>query len=101
MRQLELRGLIAPGAAVCDLEGHRVGTVARVHAAARARPAVGDGAAQDVVELRVGFLGRRHLYVPVSAVLDVDRDGVILGLRRSELESGAWGHRPARLDRAT
>jgi hypothetical protein len=98
MRQLELRGRIPPGAAVCDLEGHRVGTVARVHGAARARPAAGAGAAEEVVELRAGFLGRRHLYVPLNAVLDVDRDGVILGLRKSELEAGDWGTRPAHLD---
>src|SRR5262245_43569095 len=97
MRQLELRGLIAPGAGVCDVEGQRVGTVARVHAAARTRPRVGV-AAEEVVELKVGFLGRRHLYVPVSAVLDVDRHGVILGLRKSDLERGDWGTRPTHLD---
>ena len=101
MRQLELRGLIAPGAAVCDLEGQRVGTVARVHPAPRARPAAADGATEEVVELRTGFLGRKHVYLPVSAVLDVDRDGVILGLRRSDLDRGAWGDRPAHLERAT
>jgi len=99
MRQLELRVLIAPGAEVCDLAGHRVGTVARVHRAARARPGAADGpAAEDVVELKTGFLGRRHVYLPVSAVLDVDRNGVMLGLRKGDLEQSGWATRPAHLD---
>ena len=98
MRQLELKGLIPPGAEVCDLEGHRVGTVARVHAGARAQPTAGDGAVEDVVELKVGFLGRKHLYVPLSVVLDVDRGGVMLCLRKSDLDHGDWRTRPAHLD---
>jgi hypothetical protein len=101
MRQLELRGLIAPGAEVCDVEGNRVGTVARVHGARRARPATGDDVAEDVVELKAGFLGRTHLYVPVSAVLDVDRGGVMLALRKRDLEHGDWSSRPANLDDAS
>jgi hypothetical protein len=101
MRKLELRGLIAPGAEVCDLEGEHVGTVARVHAANRVPPVVGGGdAAEDVVEVRAGFLGRKHLYVPVSAVLDAGRDGVMLGLRKRELDRRDWGTRPAYLDQA-
>jgi hypothetical protein len=100
MRQLELSPLIAPGAEVCDLEGHRVGTVARVHRAPPDRPAAqGDGAPpEEVVEVKGGFLGLKHLYLPVSAVLDVDRDAVMLGLRKSELEHGDWGRRPVHLD---
>jgi hypothetical protein len=98
MRQLELKGLIPPGAEVCDLEGRRVGTVARVHAAARAQSTAGEGAAEDMVELKVGFLGRKHLYVPVSAVLDVDREGVMLCLRKRDLDHSDWRTRPAHLD---
>ena len=100
MRQLELSPLIAPGAEVCDVEGHKVGTVARVHRAPPDRPgAQEDGATrEDVVEVRGGFLGLRHLYVPVSAVLDVGREGVMLGLRKSDLEHGDWCSRPTHLD---
>jgi len=101
MRQLELSGLIAPGAEVADVEGRKVGTVARVHRAPRDGSATGhDGVTrEDVVEVKGGFLGLKHIYLPVSAVLDVGRDGVMLGLRKSDLEHGDWASRPAHLDR--
>jgi hypothetical protein len=96
LRKSELTALIAPDVDVCDVDGAKIGTVARVHdAAAGGAAGAGETTREDVVEVRAGLLGLRHLYIPVSAVQDVTGDGVFLALRKSELEHGVWQTRPS------
>jgi len=102
-RELELADRAAAGMAVLDAGGQQVGTVVQVHR--RARVAPGDvGQVEEpphpaAVEVRTGFLGLgQHLYIPVDAIADVTGGGLVLTLRRDELDREDWRHRPAYLE---
>ncbi|HEV8635939.1 MAG TPA: DUF2171 domain-containing protein [Chloroflexota bacterium] len=96
LRKTEFAALIAPDMPVCDVDGAKIGTVARVHdAATGGATGAGEATREDVVEVKAGFLGLRHLYIPVSAVQDVSGDGVFLAVRNSELAHGDWQTRPS------
>jgi hypothetical protein len=66
---------IAPGMAVCDVSGEKVGTVARIG---------------DIVEVKTGPFGLGgHLYVPPDAVEAITEAGLIL--KHSKREFHAYG----------
>ncbi|HET7768971.1 MAG TPA: hypothetical protein VFN74_09340, partial [Chloroflexota bacterium] len=85
---------IAPGMEVYDTFDHKLGTVAHIH-----EGPVGTGGqpgANDVVEVRTGFLGLgKHFFIPRSAVRDVTEGGVFLAVSRDEVHQRGWDQRPA------
>ena len=73
---------IAPGMAVCDVSGEKVGTVARIG---------------DVVEVKKGLFGLGgHLYVPPAAVEAVTEAGLILKHSKSEFHAYGLDTRPVK-----
>lgn len=93
-------GRIVPDMDVCDVNGDRIGTVARVH---RREPATigGEGRPdqEDVIEVKTGFLGLgKHLYVPLSAIREVTQACVFLGASRDDVRRLNWDVRPAYLE---
>ena len=85
-------GPLKPGMEVCDVDGARIGTVARLHEAAIGGAAgAGEATREDVVEVRAGFLGLRHLYIPISGVQDVQitlRDDFTMTISPSTVRAG-------------
>ena len=95
-------GRIQPGMEVCDGDGEKVGTVARVHRHAtllRGTAEAPAGAERDeVVEVKTGLLGLgAHYYVPLSAVRDATEGCLFLAKPRAEFDTLGWHHRPAQL----
>lgn len=96
-------GRIAPDMDVCDISGDKIGTVAHVY---RYDLAVVGGAHgdsrpphDDVVEVKTGFLGLgKHLYIPVSAFLEVIGDSAFLSRSRADIELMGWEEKPSYLD---
>jgi hypothetical protein len=96
---------IEHGMDVCDIEGSKLGTVARVYrysnaavssAAAATRPG------EDIVEVKTGLLGLgKHYYIPMSAVRDVTDGGVFLVGGRDEIDLVSWQEKPAYLEELT
>jgi hypothetical protein len=84
---------IVPGMDVCDVDGHRIATVAHLHQH-------GPGAA-GYVEAKTGFFifGKR-LFIPLSAVRDVAEGGVFLSQRHDAVEQMGWHNKPPDLDAA-
>ena len=82
---------IEPDMDVCDINGDKLGTVARMY---RHNPAVVGPVAstisqlrEEVVEVKSGFLGLgTHYYIPVSAIHDVTDGGVFVDRPRDEIE---------------
>ena len=101
MEERELRR-IETGMAVCDIDGHKIGTVAHVYGqalAATGGAARGHLSQQEVIEVKTGFLGLgKHLYVPAGAIHDVTEGGVFLSKSRSEIDQADWQTKPSYLD---
>ena len=87
---------IAPGMEVYDTFDHKLGTVAHLH-----EGPLGPGGApgaNDVVEVKTGFLGLgKHLFIPRSGIRDVTEGGVFVAASRDELHQHGWDQRPASL----
>lgn len=84
-------GRIHPDMEVCDINGDKVGTVARLH-----RPVAPQG--EEVVEVKTGLLGLgTHYYVPVSAVQDATPSCVFLANPKADFEGLGWHQRPRSL----
>ena len=87
---------ITPGMEVYDTFDHKLGTVAHVHEG----PIAPGGlvGANDVVEVKTGFLGLgKHLFIPRSGIRDVTEGGVFVAASRDELHQHGWDQRPAAL----
>jgi hypothetical protein len=93
---------------VCDVDGDKVGTVARVYRhdvadvasvgteTAPTREELAPG--EEVLEVKTGLLGLgTHYYVPLGAVRDVTAGAVFLSKRKAEFEGLGWHRRPSRL----
>ena len=87
---------IAPGMEVYDTFDHKLGTVAHLH-----EGPLGPGGApgaNDVVEVKTGFLGLgKHLFIPRSGIRDVTEGGVFVAASREEIQQHGWDQRPASL----
>ena len=88
---------VLPDMEVDDVDGARIGTVARVHRA----PAPADPAAarEDVVEVKTGLLGLlgKHWYIPASAIQSVGEGCIALAKTRAELDQTDWREKPPHL----
>ncbi|HEY3080864.1 MAG TPA: hypothetical protein VGM69_13295 [Chloroflexota bacterium] len=99
MQENEIASRIASGLDVCDANGDKIGTVARMHQPAM----VGGGGATteqpSIIEVRTGILGLgKHLYVPISAVQDVTEGCLFLSASKDAVDGLGWYNRPAGLD---
>ena len=102
---MEERGLsrIEPAMDVCDINGDKLGTVARVY---RHNPAVVGPVAstisqlrEEVVEVTSGLLGLGKQYsIPVSAIHDITDGGVFVDRPRDEIDRTDWQTKPAYLE---
>jgi hypothetical protein len=94
---------IEPDLDVCDINGDKLGTVARVY---RHNPAVVGPVAstisqlrEEVVEVKSGFLGLgKHFYIPVSAIRDITDGGVFIDRPRDEIDRTDWQTKPTYLE---
>jgi hypothetical protein len=100
-------GLIQPGMDVCDVNGGKVGSVARVYrydiadAGTMAASAPASGAPlEEVVEVKTGPLGLGgRLYVPLKLVQDVASKSVFLSVARDDNDMVGLKNKPDHLDR--
>ena len=97
-------GRLTPDIDVRDMDGHKIGTVARVYrdeltaaltaAEAPTTDVVGPSREPGIVEVKRGPFGLGgHLYIPISAIHDATEDSVFLGSRKDELAE-EWHHKP-------
>jgi len=105
--QEQYLGRLIPDMNVCDIEGQKIGAVARVYRDefATALQQV-EGPAEGVhpgrtaiMEVKTGLLGLgKHLYIPMSAVDVVTEEGVFVATKKDELAE-EWSRKPDYLDR--
>ena len=84
----QFSGRVIPGQDLCDLNGDKVGTVARVYQTASGQ------SAPPVIEVKTGFLGRGRWYVPVTAVTETTPGAVFVDRAAVSFEE-AWKAKPA------
>jgi hypothetical protein len=83
---------------VCDVEGDKIGTVARLY---RREPDGGAAGSRsnrpEILEVKTGPFGwGEHLYIPVNAVQDVRQQSVFLSRRKRDLDQ-TWRNKLADL----
>lgn len=97
---------IEHGMDVCDVDGHKIGSVVRIYqvdadgSATVAAGTTGDAllGSNDVMEVKTGFFGLgKHLFIPRSAVHDVAEKCVFLSVRKNEMDHQGWDKKPAGL----
>src|SRR5205085_3011250 len=82
-------GRILPGQDLCDMNGDKVGSVARVYREDDAMMSAGQPVHEEVIEVKTGIFGLgEKLYVPVSAVDDATEDAVLVAKPREAFEAG-------------
>src|SRR5438876_2747452 len=97
-------GRIQPDMDVCDVNGDKIGTVARVYrcdVAAVSTAAAGDTRPprQEVVEVKTGFLGLgKHLFIPVDDIRDATEGCLFVSYARNELDHLNYDRKPDYLD---
>ena len=104
-------GRIEPGMDVCDVNGDKVGSVARVYRHEMAAVGAGVGSSStglgseahdEILEVKTGFFGLgKHLYAPLSAIHDLTQGCVFLTKSKEEIDDLDWSTRPDYLDQLT
>jgi hypothetical protein len=104
--QEQYLGRLTPDMKVCDIDGHKIGAVARVYrdefstALEQAgEPVEGvQHSRSAIVEVKTGLLGLgEHLYIPISAIDTATEEGVFVAKKKDELAE-EWHHKPDYLD---
>jgi len=110
VQQERYLGRMEPGMDVCDMNGDKIGSIARVYrhemAMANAGGGTGSGLPQaeepqdEILEVKTGFLGLgRRLFVPMHDVQEVTQGCVFLSQSRDDIDNLQWATRPDYLDR--
>ena len=103
-------GRLEPGMDVCDINGDKVGTLARVYRHQMATADAGAGSdvgvstapPEEILEVKTGLLGLgKHYYVPFSAIEDVTSGCVFLKQPKEAMDQQGWEQRPDYLDELT
>jgi Uncharacterized protein conserved in bacteria (DUF2171) len=104
-------GHMEPGMDVCDMNGDKIGTVARVYrhemaavgvTAGAASPSLPENPLNEILEVKTGFLGfGRRLYVPLGDIQEVTQGCVFLSRGKNEIDDLDWDMRPDHLDQLT
>src|SRR5216683_5301943 len=105
--QEQYLGRLAPDMDVCDLDGDRIGKVARVYRDEFASVLAASGTDTDdtgdqysrpgVMEVKSGLLGLGRLYIPISAIEDTTERCVFVAKKRGD-RVDEWRHKPDYLD---
>ena len=102
----EYVGRLTPDMDVCDIDGHRLGKVARVHRdelsglppARNAETAHDEPRRPDVMEVKSGLFGLGgRLYIPVSAIQDATEQCVFV-VKQTADRADEWRRKPDYLD---
>ena len=98
-------GRLEPGMDVCDINGDKIGTLARVYrhqlasVSAGADSGVSTAPPEEILEMKTGLLGLgKHYYVPFGAIEDVTSGCVFLKQPKDALDQQGWEQRPSYLD---
>jgi hypothetical protein len=89
---------------VCDVDGNKFGTIARVYRhemvmAAASSGNVATAPRDEILEVKTGLFGLgKHLYVPFSAIQDVTSGCVFINQAREHMDDQGWDVRPDYLD---
>ena len=105
--QEQYLGRLAPDMDVCDIDGERIGKLARVYrdefatALAAVATATDDSGDQPrrpaVMEVKSGLLGLGRAYIPISAIEDTTERCVFVSKKRGD-RVDEWRHKPDYLD---
>jgi hypothetical protein len=103
MQEQKYLGRLEPGMDVCDLNGDKFGTIARVYrhdlAALSEASAVATLSREDILEVKTGLLGLgKHLYVPFDAIQDVTSGCIFVKEPKERIDDLDWAVRPDYLD---
>ena len=99
-------GRLTPGTDVCDIDGHRLGKVARVYRdefsglppARNAETAHDEPRRPDVMEVKSGLFGLGgRLYIPVSDIQDATEQCVFVA-KHTAGRADEWRRKPDYLD---
>jgi hypothetical protein len=104
VQEAKYLGHLEPGMDVCDVDGNKFGTIARVYRNELAQ--VGSGSSSvgtmppdDIIEVKTGLLGLgKHFYVPFNAIQDVTSGCVFVNLPKEQVEEQGWDVKPDYLD---
>ena len=99
-------GRIEPDMDVCDVNGDKIGTVARVYRYEMATVGTGETAGattpppgDEIVEVKSGFLGLgSHYYIPLSAIGDCTQGCLFVTKSKDEFDTLGWHEKPAHFD---
>ncbi|MDE3077506.1 MAG: DUF2171 domain-containing protein [Chloroflexota bacterium] len=92
-------GQIIPGKDVCDMNGDKVGTVARVYRDDAALYADGQPHYEEVMEVKTGPLGLgQRYYIPVTAIDDSTEGALFVNCPAEDFD-GSWREKPQHLDK--
>jgi len=92
-------GRIVPGQDLCDINGDKVGRVARVYREDAAMLGHARPEHDEIIEVKTGLFGLgEKLYVPVDEVDDAIENAVFVHKSRDQFDP-AWYQRPDHLDR--
>ena len=107
MQEARYLGRLEPGMDVCDADGDRFGSIARVfrHEVANVgsgSTAVASMPREDIIEVKTGLFGLgQHLYVPFGAIQDVTSGCVFVNQSKDQVHDQGWEHKPDDLDEMT
>src|SRR6266576_6225725 len=108
MQEQRYLGRLEPGMDVCDVDGHKFGTIERAfrHELASAdmseTGAVGTMTREDILQVKTGLLGfGKHYYIPFSAIQDVTSGCVFVDQSKNHIDELGWDVRPDYLDSLT
>jgi len=104
--QEQYLGRLTPDMNVCDINGEKIGAVARVYRDdfATALEQAGEQAESvqpgrsGIVEVKTGLLGLgEHLFIPISAIDTATEEAIFVAKKKNELAE-EWHHKPDYLD---
>ncbi len=106
MQEPRYLGRLEPGMDVCDVDGNKFGSIARIYrhemAAVATSSGVGAMPHEEVIEVKTGLLGLgKHLYIPFSAIQDVTSGCVFVNQPKNRVEDQGWDVKPDYIDELT
>ena len=107
MQEGQYLGRLEPGMDVCDVDGNKFGSIARVYRCEMATAGTGappDGGArtmprEEIIEVKTGLLGLgKHLHIPFSAIQDVTSGCVFVNQPKDRVDDQGWDVKPDYLE---
>jgi hypothetical protein len=109
MQEARYLGRLEPGMDVCDVDGNKFGSIARVYrhelsamggeTETPAQTGVGTMTRDEILEVKTGLLGLgKHFYVPFSAIQDVTSGCVFINQPKDAVDQQGWDTKPDYLE---